>query len=125
MHTRALTLTEQGTLYLNANTGQTVLVNDLFTTNNLACPYTVSLVYNSVYSQQMFTNNVNADIHTADFTKMKLGYGWKLNSQISVTEITIPSYVNGNDAKYLIYCDADGTEHYFAESSSRQQYIQG
>lgn len=66
----------------------------------------------------MFTNNVNADIHTADFTKMKLGYGWKLNSQISVTEITIPSYVNGNDAKYLIYCDADGTEHYFAESSS-------
>ena len=114
----SINLDRAGTLYLNANTGQTVLVNDLFTTNNLAFPYTVSLIYNSVYSQLAFTNNVNADIHTADYTNMKLGNGWKLDSQTSIREISIPSYTNGSNAKYLIYCDTDGTEHYFAGSPS-------
>ena len=107
-----------GTLYLNANTGQTVLVNDLFTSDNLALPYTVSLIYNSTYSKTAFSNNAAANIHTADYTKMKLGYGWKLNSQTSVKEITLPSYINGSDSRYLIYCDADGTEHYFAQSAA-------
>lgn len=109
-----LDMDRAGTLYLNVNTGQTVVVNDVITTNNLAVPYTVSLVYNSVYARTEFTNNDAADIHTADYSNMKLGAGWKLNSQMSVVEKDLKSFITGIDVTYLVFCDGDGTEHYFA-----------
>lgn len=76
-------------------------------------PFSLSLVYNSQHSGSHFT--ASSDVHTEDYTTSKVGYGWKTSVQQSV----VPVNITGNDSttvKYLVYTDADGTEHYFAKT---------
>lgn len=76
-------------------------------------PFSLSLIYNSQHSGTNFT--ATNDIHTETYTTAKAGHGWKTSVQQSI----VPVNITGNDStttKYLVYTDADGTEHYFAKS---------
>ena len=50
------------------------------------------------------------------FSAMNVGLGWKLSVQESVVERTI------SGALWLVYGDADGTEHYFYDFDSDGKY---
>jgi len=101
---------------VNLFTGNLVFVHDDITTNGEILPLTVSHVYNSHYTSQQYTN-VDGDIHTADYTNMKVGKGFKLSVQESVTEKEI------DDSIWYIYNDSDGTELYFYNFNGDSEYI--
>ena len=96
-----------GTGYINHYTSLLTLVHSDLSSGSEILPFSISHVYNTANAGLEFTNNADAGIHTADFSKMKLGKGWKL----SVQE-TLVTKVIGEET-YLVYNDSDGTEHYF------------
>ena len=61
-----------------------------------------------------FTND-GVNIHTKNYTNMKLGHGWKLSAQETVTSVSVQN-LNGT-TEWLVYNDSDGTEHYFKKLS--------
>lgn len=75
---------------------------------------TVGHVYNAYQAGKRFTAASGAQ--TADFSAMNVGLGWKLSVQESVVERTI------SGALWLVYGDADGTEHYFYDFDSDGKY---
>lgn len=88
---------------------QLTVAKTLASYSSASQPFDLGIVYNSSYSGKHFTND--GDIHTKDYSKMIVGKGWKLNVQETVTTIDIE---NLDDVEtYLVYNDADGTEHYF------------
>ncbi|MBR7032079.1 MAG: carbohydrate binding domain-containing protein, partial [Clostridia bacterium] len=103
-----------GTAYVSHFSGYMTLFRDDVAGNG----YTLTHVYgsnrNSLYTA---TDNIN----TVDYSNMKIGFGWKLNAQQSVISKTLTG-VDGtghaSQIEYLIYADADGTEHYFHKDSS-------
>ncbi len=104
-----------GTAYISDVSLNNTIVVPLISSPSEVMPFSLSLVYNSVYGNTEF-NTEEADLaldantiplHTEQFPKMKLGSGWKLSAQETVVSVNIGS------TTYLIYTDADGTEHYF------------
>lgn len=84
------------------------------TTDGSVLPVTVGHVYNAYQAGKRFTAASGAQ--TADFSAMNVGLGWKLSVQESVVERTI------SGALWLVYGDADGTEHYFYDFDSDGKY---
>ncbi|MBQ3489715.1 MAG: DNRLRE domain-containing protein, partial [Clostridia bacterium] len=99
-----------GTGYINHHTSGLTLIRGDFSSGSEILPFSMSHVYNSANAGLEFTNNENAGIHTANFSKMKLGKGWKLSAQE-----TLVTKVFG-EKTYLVFNDSDGTEHYFYPS---------
>lgn len=95
-----------GTAYISDATLHQTLDVPLISSPSDVMPFSLSLVYNSVYGNREFKND-SSMLHTKPYTNMNLGAGWKLSAQESVCSFTI------NNTTYLIYSDADGTEHYF------------
>ena len=96
-----------GTGYINHYNSNLTLARGILSSASEIMPFSISHVYNSAYANLDFTNNVSQGIHTADFSKMKVGKGWKLSVQETLVTKTIGS------TTVLIHNDADGTEHYF------------
>jgi len=95
-----------GTAYISdSGLTQTTIVPLLYSDSNVM-PFSLSLVYNSIYGSQRFAA-VDDRIHTKAFTNMKLAISWKLSAQETVISKVV------DNATCLIYTDADGTEHYF------------
>ncbi len=99
-----------GTGYVNGFNGNLVFAHADLTTEGSVIPITVSHVYNSFQAGFEFTagDAINAP-KTADYSNMKVGKGWKLSVQQTVTQEIIDSET------YYVYNDSDGTERYFRE----------
>ena len=82
----------------------------VFSAPSQALPFGLSLSYNAPISDASFTSS--ASLHTKDYTTSGTGYGWKSSVQQSVVELNLMNNA-GVNKPWLIYTDADGTEHYF------------
>lgn len=100
-------------------TGQLTLIRPVVSYESTILSYGINLVYNSAYGDKYFTNN-GTNIHTKNFTTMKMGLGWKLSAQETVTTIVLQDVVENESTQttWLLYNDSDGTEHYFKETES-------
>ena len=103
-----------GDVYVNDFTTQLTAVHPDLTFASEATPFTLSHIYNSSLSGNQFS--ASASMHTVDFSSMRVGCGWKLSVQQSVVQ------VNDNGTNYLIYTDADGTEHSFYSNNNTVYY---
>ncbi|MGN0335846.1 MAG: DNRLRE domain-containing protein, partial [Lachnospiraceae bacterium] len=104
-----------GVGYVGDYNSQLTLVKPVASYGSTIMPYSLSLVYNSSHGDKYFTND-GKNIHSKNFTNMKLGMGWKLSAQETVTAVTVQN-LNTTDT-WLVYNDSDGTEHYFKQFSS-------
>ena len=100
-----------GTLHIGDYTNQVTLVNTDVSYSSEAVPTEISHVYNSAYAGVIFDKD-SAGINTQNYKTMLVGLGWKLSIQQTVKKVTI------GDTEYLIYNDADGTEHYFPKTAT-------
>ena len=105
----------RGTGYINNYTGNMVLVENLFHLDSERLPMDLNLVYNA-------TNYENRHYYTTDGKGASTGYGFMLDFQQRLVEITDPALLNqGYD---YLYIDGDGTEHYFKqEQGSTTKWI--
>ena len=98
-------LGESGTGYVNRFNGNLVYnYGDTVTDGNIL-PVTVGHVFNTYLAGKRFTS-ADGPL-TADFSAMSVGRGWKLTVQESIVQRTLSTGL------WLVYNDADGTEHYF------------
>ena len=104
-----------GTAYVGDFTEQLTAEVPLFSSNNEVLPFTITAYYNSPYHGRYFTQNDAFGMHTANYTTMNVGSGWKLSVQETVMKTTVETDNVSTD--YYVYTDADGTEHYFEEKS--------
>lgn len=89
-------------------------------------PVTVRHLYNSALAGYPYTKNTGIKLNTADFSAMKLGYGFKLNLMQSMVyvgalPVEFPSEwkdKNNNDKQKdgYIFTDENGSETYFWQS---------
>ena len=104
-----------GSVLLSDYSLQSTLAVPLISSPSQAESFALGLYYNSAYGRRQFTAE-STMLHTKSFTNMVLGAGWKLSAQQTVVSRTV------GGATYLVYTDADGTEHYFKYSSSSGVY---
>lgn len=105
-----------GTAYVGDFTGQLTLAHSDVSLEKTTFSFDLSHVYNSANNTSQFTNSSSAAINTRTFSSMKTGLGWKLSAQ----ETVVPLSLSG--INYLVYNDADGTEHYFMQDGSSSTY---
>ena len=115
-----------GTGYVNDYTLHPTLSVPIISAPSSTLPFSLSLIYNGALSYTHFTAdtnsmfNVNSNIHTMYYSNAKAGMGWKTSVQQTIKYAFY--YVDGNEIKYLVYTDADGTEHYFNKYSGNTVY---
>lgn len=96
-----------GNGYIGDYSGQLTIVKNDVSAASTVNPVEISHVYNSAYSANDYSGAIlNAG---SKYANMKLGKGWMLNIQQSVSE-----YGNG----YILYADGDGTVHFFAQTAT-------
>jgi len=83
-------------------------------------PVTIRHQYNSALSGEQYTKNPGIGLHTADYTTMRLGKGWRLN----VMQSMIPTdfYHDGAQCSGYVYTDENGAETYFRPLEDRIEY---
>ena len=102
-----------GSAYINDFTlGLTVSV-PITSSPSGTLPLGVSLIYNAALCYAQFTDT--GDIHTANYSNAKAGYGWKTSVQQTITQE--PIQIGETTENLLVYTDSDGTEHYFYPQS--------
>lgn len=84
-----------------------------FSWNGNRMPVVIQHTYNGVFGTIQYTNNENVGLYTADFSKMKIGNGWKLNLMQSMIPVTD---VNGNTI--YVFTTANGAQVAFLECQS-------
>lgn len=100
-------ISRAGTGYIGDYSGQLTIVKNDVSAASTVNPVEISHVYNSAYSANDYSGAIlNAG---SKYANMKLGKGWMLNIQQSVSE-----YGNG----YILYADGDGTVHFFAQTAT-------
>ncbi len=104
-----------GTGYVNDFTLGLTVANTLLTNSSEVTPFALSLYYNSTASAHQWV--ASESIHCANYSTSMTGAGWKTSVQQSVVQETLTGDNSTTDT-YLIYMDADGTEHYFWKSGS-------
>ena len=98
-----------GTVHISDYSSQLTLINTDVSYSTEAISADISHVYNTAYANQHFDD---ANMNTQDFSAMKVGLGCKLSIQQTLKRATI------GDTEYMIYNDADGTEHYFPKTAT-------
>ena len=115
-----------GTGYVNDFTMQPTLSVPIISAPSNTLPFSINLIYNGALSYSHFTSDTTnqysdaSNIHTLYYTNAKTGFGWKTSVQQTVKYAFY--YVDGSYLKYLVYTDADGTEHYFNKTNSGTVY---
>ena len=97
-----------GEAYISDYTGELTLSHEDMEWESVCNALTLFHVYNSAYGAHQFTADSEAGITTRDYTSMKMGAGWKLSLQQTLVNINVDE-----NTKWLVWNDADGTEHYF------------
>ena len=98
-----------GTVHISDYSSNITLINTDVSYSTEAISADISHVYNTAYANQHFDD---ANMNTQDFSAMKVGLGCKLSIQQTLKRATI------GDTEYMIYNDADGTEHYFPKTAT-------
>ena len=115
-----------GTGYVNDFTLYTTLSVPIISAPSNTLPFGISLIYNEALSDLHFsadtTNPYSGDsnLHTLIYTNAKTGLGWKTSVQQTVKYAFY--YVDNAYLQYLVYTDADGTEHCFNAVNSGTVY---
>ncbi|MCF0137678.1 MAG: RHS repeat protein, partial [Oscillospiraceae bacterium] len=110
---RSLSAARAGDIYISDFTSQITLMNNDVSLSTDAVSAEISHVYNTAYTNNLFTStSESAGIHTCNYSSMDVGKGWKL----SVQQTVVPIIISGS--QYLLYNDADGTEHYFINTEA-------
>ena len=113
MSCQAQSIDRAGTLSVSDYTKQITLTHPDVTFDLGTSDFSLYHVYNSANAAVQYTNSASEGIHTKIYNAMKLGKGWKLSAQETVVSMTVGS------TDYLVYNDADATEHYFYKSGSK------
>ena len=112
-----------GTGYVNNFTLQPSLSVPVLSAPSGTLPFGISLYYNGALSYSHFSLenpsnpwSDNNNILTLNYSTSKTGFGWKTSLQQSLKYTHY--YVDGGNIQFLVYTDADGTEHYFKSQGS-------
>lgn len=108
-----------GTASVNNFTMGLSLTVPVFSAPSQALPFGLALIYNSPLSNANFSSSNS--LHTKSYTTSATGYGWKTSVQQTVTRILLTGN-DGTNRSWLIYTDADGTEHYFQRKGQTADY---
>ena len=81
-------------------------------------PVTLKHLYNSALASYQYTKNSDIKLNTANFSPMKLGYGWRLNLMQSMISATFQH--EGVSYSGYIYTDENGEETYFKLSTTKK-----
>ena len=108
-----------GTASVNNFTMGLSLLVPVYSAPSQALPFGITLTYNSPLSNADFTSS--SSVHTRDYTTSATGYGWKTSVQQTVTRVLLTGS-DGTNRSWLIYTDADGTEHYFQRKNQTMDY---
>ncbi len=111
---QTLNIGRAGTSYISDYTLQNTHIVPLFSSPSNVMPFSVSLVYNTSMTGRYFSKDYDG-VNTQNYNEMLVGIGWKLSLQQSVVPVTV------GGVTYLVYTDADGTEHYFHNTGSSYQ----
>ena len=95
-----------GTAYIGDYSNQLTVVNSVAGYGSDAVGAELALVYNTAYAGYNF-GEAAGGMNAPELGNMKFGLGWKLSLEQTVKEVTV------GGERYLVYNDADGTEHYF------------
>ncbi len=106
-----------GVANVNLAEGNLILSFDTVSTTDYIMPYMPVLTYDSNLAGKYFNFN-NANI---PYRSSNAGYGLKWSMDESVVE----RQVNSGDSliTYYVFCDGDGTEHYFKYDSKTKKII--
>ena len=96
-----------GTGYVGDFTSELTVFKSDMSYSSTTIPFSLSHVFNSVFSGKEISAFGFEDTYAADYSHMKFGNGWQLSIQESVF---YRDY--GSDAD-LVYRDSDGTLHHF------------
>ena len=99
-----------GNVYISDYTNQLTAVHTDLIFSSEVTPFTLSHVYNSEHAKKQFSST--SGINTKDFSSMVIGSGLKLSAQQTIISKTI------GDTAYLVFNDADGTDHYFRQEGN-------
>ena len=123
-HTHDLGRFGQGSIDLQC--GNLMFESEDFAWSGNRMPVTIKHLYNSALSNYQYTKKDSIKLHTADFSAMKLGYGFKLNVMQSMTyrqslpiawtEAEINDYTMPKDG--YVYIGENGEETYFKSSAT-------
>ena len=108
-----------GTASVNNFTMGLSLSVPVYSAPSQALPFGLTLTYNSPLSNANFT--ASSSVHTKSYTTSATGYGWKTSVQQTVDRVLLTGS-NGTDNSWLVYTDADGTEHYFKQKGQTSDY---
>ena len=114
-----------GSGYINDYTSDLTFVHTDVISDSTIFPFSISHVYNDAYRGLDFSvNDADSTVfyNVPNFSKMKTGYGWKLNIQESVVQADICLDPNYGGYCY-VYTDGDGTQHYFYADDTTEGYI--
>lgn len=78
-------------------------------------PVTLKRLYNSALAGYQYTANSSIKLNAANFSAMKLGFGWKLNLMQSMVASTFQH--EGSTYSGYVYVDENGSETYFKLSN--------
>ena len=93
-----------GTAYIGDNSGQLIITNTQAVNSSTVLPFSLGLVYNSLYSSGKFEEVKN--------TGMSFGNGWKLDAVQQLKQVEL------DDTDYMLHIDGDGTYHYYAKEGT-------
>ena len=103
---------------VDLRTGKMVLDHTDFEWSGELMPVSIHHVYNSALSAVFYTSD--ADERIADFSGMKLGYGWRLN----IMQSMMPASVTYEGTTYngFTYVDGDGNVTEFIPADNNNEF---
>ncbi len=116
-HTHELGRFGQGSIDLQC--GNLMFESEDFAWAGNRMPVTIKHLYNSALYAYQYTANSGIKLSTADFSAMKLGYGYKLNIMQSMMDTTFQH--EGESYIGYVYIGENGEETFFKESDKRVQ----
>ncbi len=100
--------------------GNLVLDHTDFEWGGELMPVSIHHVYNSLLSNYHYTGNASIGLYTADFSAMKLGFGWRLNIMQSMVEKR--DTVNGELQQTFIHTNEVGEQIVFNKTENVNEY---
>ena len=108
-HTHELGRFGQGSVDLQC--GNLMFESEDFAWAGNRMPVTIKHLYNSALSAYQYTHNDNIELNAADFTAMKLGYGFKLNIMQSIRIIGNKCIYTDENCAETILNSVDGVTY--------------
>ena len=106
-----------GTAQVNLNNGDINLRVPDFAWEGNRMPVTLEHLYAGALSDCNYTENSAIGLHTADWSSMKLGKGFRLNTMLSMCACEFEQ--EGDTYTGYVYTDENGTETFFKQSEKK------